>query len=83
MKQVINDVLDKNEIKFWMGVVAVIVSIIVAFYSVKIQIAEMSKDILYLADGIHKVDDKFSEIHIDTVKHEIAIAQIRTFLKLD
>ena len=76
MASVINNVIGKNEVRFWMGIIAVIVTLSAGFWSLKIDVALNNKDIKTLSDKIDQVGESYNNLHTKAVKHETAIAVI-------
>jgi len=83
MKTIVNDILDKSEIKFWMGIIAVIVSILLSSNTIITRIAVVEIKLENLTETTREVNNKFSAVYTDNARQEISITKIKTFLKLD
>lgn len=83
MPKAMNELLSKSEIKFWMGIVAVIVSIVVANQNVVTQLALMKQELATLSEFTKATNDKFETVHDSTNKNSTAITVINTILEID
>lgn len=82
MKKSINNLLSKSEIKFWIGIIAIIVSIVVANQNVATEIALMKQEVATLSENTKVTNEKFTEIHKDTINNTLAITVIETIMEI-
>ena len=68
----VKDMLDKNEIKFWLSIIGIIASIILSSNTILVKLAVLEDNVSDLKTSIAQVD-----------KNTISIAKIKTLLKLD
>lgn len=83
MKKEISEVLSKSEIKFWLGVIGIIVSIVITSNTIITKVAVIENQIANLNEKVDEVNDKFTSIHLDNSRQEIAITRIKEILKLN
>lgn len=83
MKKAISEVLSKSEIKFWLGVIGIIVSIVITSNTIITKVAVIENQIANLNEKVDEVNDKFTSIHLDNSRQEIAITRIKEILKLN
>lgn len=83
MKKEISEVLSKSEIKFWLGVIGIIISIVITSNTIITKVAVIENQIANLNEKVDEVNDKFTSIHLDNSRQEIAITRIKEILKLN
>lgn len=83
MKKAISEVLSKSEIKFWLGVIGIIISIVITSNTIITKVAVIENQIANLNEKVDEVNDKFTSIHLDNSRQEIAITRIKEILKLN
>lgn len=83
MPKAISNLITKGEIKFWIGIIVVIVSIVIANQNVVTELALMKQEIVTLSSSIDATNRKFTTIHNSTDKNSTAITVINTILEID
>jgi len=66
MKQVTQSIT-KGEVKFWIGIIVLIGSMIGGFWSLKTDVALIKKDVANINELVARIDKNFGGIHEDQV----------------